>query len=154
MAEERVNTVSLKLKQGFEFLAAFEKLPDQAPLLLDEPAPLGESRGPNASALLGAAVGNCLAASLLFCLRRSRVDVADMDVTVNVRVVRSDAGQLRVGGIDVRIEPQLAPGGDTARFDRCKELFENFCIVTESVRNGIPVDVEVSSKATGAGTEV
>ena len=78
MAEEMVNVVSLKLQHGYEFLAAFEKFPDVAPVLLDEPPPLGASHGPNASALLGAAVGNCLAASLLFCLRRSRVDVSDV----------------------------------------------------------------------------
>jgi hypothetical protein len=44
------------------------------PLRIDEPPPLGEERGPDAAALLGAAVGDCVAASLVFCLRKARVN--------------------------------------------------------------------------------
>jgi organic hydroperoxide reductase OsmC/OhrA len=146
MADELTNTVSLKLKENYEFLATFEKFPDVAPILLDEPPPLGAGHGPNASALLGAAVGNCLAASLLFCLRRSRTDVTDTDVKVTVRLARSEKGRLRIAGIDVAIEPELAAGQDPAKFERCNELFEDFCVVTQSVRNGIPVDVTVTPR--------
>jgi hypothetical protein len=32
---------------------------------------------------------------------------------------------------------------DLPRSKTCLEIFEDFCIVTESVRKGIPVDVEV-----------
>jgi organic hydroperoxide reductase OsmC/OhrA len=146
MSEELTNTVSLKLKENYEFLATFEKFPDVAPILLDESPPLGAGHGPNASALLGAAVGDCLAASLLFCLRRSRTEVIDADVKVAVRLARSEKGRLRIAGIDVEIEPELAAGHDPTKFERCRELFEDFCVVTQSVRNGIPVDVKVTPR--------
>jgi len=146
MADETVNTIALKLKQGYEFEAAFENFPGVAPLLLDEPPPLGGAHGPNASAILGAAVGNCLAASLLFCMQRSRATVAGVDVKVTVRTARSEKGRLRIRGIDVTIEPDLAPGQDPARLERCKDLFEDFCVVTQSVRNGIPIEVTVTQR--------
>jgi uncharacterized OsmC-like protein len=146
MTDDKANTVSLRLKQGYEFVATFESFPDVAPLLLDEPPPLGEAHGPNASAILGAAVGDCLAASLLFCLRRSRVDVAAADVKVAVRTARSEKGRLRIAGIDVTIEPELAAGQNEAKLDHCKELFEDFCVVTQSVRNGIPIEVTVKQR--------
>ena len=146
MADETTNTVSLTLKENYAFLATFEKFPGVAPILLDEPPPLGGAKGPNASAMLGAAVGHCLAASLLFCLRRSRVEVTDTNVKVAVRVARSEKGRLRITGIDVTIAPELAAVHDPARFERCQELFEDFCTVTQSVRNGIPVDVKVTPR--------
>ena len=148
MSDESVNTVTLTLKENYEFLATFENFPDVAPILLDEPPPLGGAKGPNASAILGAAVGNCLAASLLFCLRRSRVEVADAEVKVDVHVARSEKGRLRITGVDVAITPALAPGHDPAKYERCLELFEDFCVITQSVRKGIPVEVKVNPRQT------
>jgi organic hydroperoxide reductase OsmC/OhrA len=30
------------------------------------------------------------------------------------------------------------------RFERCRSLFEDYCVVAESLRHGIPVEVAVS----------
>ena len=38
---------------------------------MDEPEPMGENSGPNAGKVLAAAIGNCLTASLLFCLQKA-----------------------------------------------------------------------------------
>ena len=58
------STFSLQVEQidGFEFRVKFDK-EQFAPLLLDEPPPLGHDTAPNAARLLAAAIGNCLAAS-------------------------------------------------------------------------------------------
>lgn len=61
--QDRSTTVRLTLEDGYRFRADFG--PDLPALVMDEPAPLGSGSGPNAAALLGAAVGNCLGASLL-----------------------------------------------------------------------------------------
>jgi uncharacterized OsmC-like protein len=142
MSEERTQIVRLALKKDYQFTTTFETLPGAPPLQVDEPPPLGAGEGPNAAALLSAAVGNCLAASLAFCLNRSRVDVSGLDVEVQTRIVRNDAGRFRIGGITVKLKPGIG-AGDPAKYARCLELFEDFCIVTASVRNGIPIDVAV-----------
>ncbi len=49
-----------------------------------------------------------------------------------------------IGEIRVKLAPDVAPE-DRDRMERCLELYEDFCIVTESVRNGIPISVEVEA---------
>lgn len=117
------------------------------PLVVDETKPLGAERGPNPARLLGAAVGGCLGASLLYCLRKARVEVKDLRTTVEGTLVRTDRGRLRVGELRVRLAPSLAVGSDPARMSRCLDLFEDFCIVTQSVRAGIDVAVRVEPMA-------
>lgn len=131
----------MDLQDGYRFLVHFDQ-EGVPPLLLDEPAPLGEGAGPNAARVLAAAVGNCLSASALYCLRRARIDVHDMRTTVSGSLERNDAGRLRVKAIRVRIEP-VVDQSEQPRMRRCLELFEDFCVVTQSVRRGIDVDVEV-----------
>jgi len=118
-----------------------------ATLLMDEPQPLGEGAGPSASRVLAAAVGNCLSASLLFCLDKARVDTAGMRTRVSGTMERNERGRLRVGSLDVYIEPDL---GDAppARVARCLEIFEDFCVVTASVRKGLDVGVHVEVPVT------
>jgi len=47
-----------------------------------------QGHGPNASRLLAAAVANCLTASLLFCLRKARVNVHGMRSEATATVAR------------------------------------------------------------------
>ena len=142
MATDRDQHVTLTLARGYEFIAEFPGLPEPMSIQLDEPAPLGADRGPSAAAMLGAAVGNCLAASLTFCLRKARATVDGMTARVTTHVARTDTGKFRISGIDVELVPEV-DDADAAKLDRCDQLFEDFCIVTASVRRGIDVNVTV-----------
>ena len=141
MSEDQSFDLTMELQDDYRFLVDFAQ-PGVPPLLLDEPEPLGDGDGPNAARLLAAAVGNCLSASVLFCLRRARIDVQGMRTTVSASPSRNEAGRLRLGGIAVRITP-VVDAAEHGRMRRCLELFEDFCVVTQSVRSGIAVDVSV-----------
>jgi organic hydroperoxide reductase OsmC/OhrA len=138
-------TVALTLRDGYAFDVAFTD-GEGPPLVVDELPPLGEANGPNPARLLAAAVGSCLSASLLFCLRKSRIDVGQLRTTVETTIVRNARGRLRIGGIRVRLAPELS-ADQRERIGRCLDLFQDFCIVTESVREGIAVDVAVETAA-------
>lgn len=141
MADDGEATVSLELQQGYQFLVDFG-MPGVPDLLMDEPEPLGAGQGPNASRMLAAAIANCLSASLLFCLRKARVDVRGMRTDASAALVRGERGRLRVGDVSVRIHVDLEQP-DSGRIARCLGLFEDFCVVTQSVRSGLDVSVEV-----------
>lgn len=133
-------TVSLERIEGFQFRVTLGEGFEE--LLMDEPEPLGEDRGPNASRVLSAAVGNCLSASLLFCLRKADVDPETVMTDVTTTLTRNEDGRLRIGSTDVEILLDLA-GEDRDRIGRCLQVFEDYCVVTQSVREGIDVDVSV-----------
>ncbi|HZD05579.1 MAG TPA: OsmC family protein [Longimicrobiales bacterium] len=134
-------SITLRQEQDYRFVVEFDQ-PGVERLLVDEPAPLGESAGPNASRLLAAAVANCLSASLLFCMRKARLQPGGISTTVEGTVERDERNRFRIGGLHVTIHPTLGPE-DAARVERCVDIFEDFCIVTESVRKGIDVVVDV-----------
>jgi organic hydroperoxide reductase OsmC/OhrA len=142
MSDEKTHHVTLRLARGYEFVAQFDDVPGTPSILFDEPEPLGTNRAPNAAAVLGAAVGNCLAASLAFCLRKSRVDLQDLTVGVTTHVAKNEKGRFRVRAIDVELSPEIE-ATEATRFDRCEDLFEDFCIVTASVQRGIPVNISL-----------
>ena len=134
-------SLSLELESGFAQSVDFG-IPGVEPLIVDEFPPLGAGAGPNPARLLGAAVGSCLAASLHFCMRKSRLDVRGIRTSVKGTLARNDRGRLRIDGFRVRLEPIL-PADQHDRVPRCLALFEDFCTVTASVRGGLSVDVEV-----------
>lgn len=136
-------SVELTLQQGYQFSVDFG--PDGPPdLMVDEAAPLGSGAGPNPARMLGVAVAHCLSASLLFCLRKYRIDVKEMRSRAEGTLVRNEKGRFRIGGLKVTLDPLLSPE-DRERAGRCLESFEDYCIVTESVRHGIEVDVTVNA---------
>ena len=141
MSEEKSFDLTIRLLGDYQMDVEFdgEKM---AHLLVDEPEPLGNDEGPNAARVLGAAIGNCLSASLLFCLRKARVDVANLRTEVRGRIVRNERGRFRIESIQARIMTAVAEE-DRARMKKCLEVFEDFCIVSASVREGIRIDVEV-----------
>lgn len=140
-------SLSIRLREHYAQVVDFD-LTAATPLVLDEPAPLGWEEGPNPARLLGAAVGGCLGASLLFCLRKARVDVGGLRTTVEGTMTRNAQGRLRIGAIRVQLHPSVR-AADRERMTRCLELFEDFCVVTESVRHGIDVQVAVEPTTTG-----
>jgi organic hydroperoxide reductase OsmC/OhrA len=146
--EEGSFTLALDAAEGYVQTVDFD-LPGVPSVVVDEPEPLGAGAGPNPARLLGAALGSCLGASLLFCLRKARLDVAGLYTVVRGTLVRNERGRLRIGGVSVRLEPRL-PAAQHARVPRCVELFEDFCVVTGSVRPAIDVQVEVVPVASDA----
>lgn len=139
--EARPFALSLAFKDGYEFAVDFQQ-PGVPELVVDEHPPIGAGRGPNPARMLATAVGHCLASSFLFCVRKARIEVKALAVRVQGTMVRNERGRLRIGELKVRLAPEVR-GEDRERIGRCLEIFEDFCIVTQSVRQGLKVDVEV-----------
>jgi uncharacterized OsmC-like protein len=133
--------LTLEQEDGFAFRISFDDT-GLASLLADESPPLGEDRGPNPQRLLLAAVANCLSASLLFALRKFHNEAGRITAKIEAVPERNAEGRWRIPR--ARVELRLdGPAGDYRQLPRILGQFEDFCVVTQSVRHGIDVDVRV-----------
>jgi organic hydroperoxide reductase OsmC/OhrA len=142
MAAPAIESVRVSLRREDQYRFEVDWGTSEAPRgRLDESPPIGRGTGPNASRLVAAAVAHCLASSLLFCLEKSHAPVDALEATATAEIRRNERGRWRLARIRVRLDPRL-PSDSATQFRRCQGLFEDFCIVTESIRHGVPVDVE------------
>jgi hypothetical protein len=127
-------TIELAQQSDYRFEARFDN-PALPALMTDEPEPLGRRAGPNPARLPGTAVANCLAASLH--------DVEPLRAMATVSIVRNAQNRLRIGliGVDLHLS---GVASQIKSLDRVLGQFEDFCIVTQSVRAGIAVEVRVT----------
>ncbi len=139
MGEESI-TVRLAQRHDYQFDADFGAAVPA--LLADEPPPLGQGAGPSPVQLLTAAVGNCLADSLLFALRKYRQQPEPIQCEVTAEVGRNADRRLRVLSLDATLTLGV-PAESLEHLERVLASFEAFCTVTQSIAAAIPVRVRV-----------
>jgi uncharacterized OsmC-like protein len=135
-----VVTANLKQEEDYRFAISFGE--GIALVYGDEPPPLGKGTGPTPSQLLAAAVGNCLSDSLLFALRKFKQKPEPIQAAVTAEVDRNAENRLRIVNIDVKLTLGV-PAASLQHLDRVLSQFEEFCTVSQSVQQGIPIAVEV-----------
>jgi uncharacterized OsmC-like protein len=135
------SVTKLRLIEGYKFKIEFDggAIPD---LIVDEAEPIGEGARPNPNRLLAAAVGHCTSSSLIFCLQKARVRIRDLVTIVKTKVVKNEDGRWRVDSIDVQLLLEVNEE-DEMRVVRCLRIFEDYCTVTQSLRKGVPVNINV-----------
>jgi organic hydroperoxide reductase OsmC/OhrA len=133
----------------FEFRVRFDR-PGVPDLVVEEPPPLGEEAGPNPARLLAAAVGSCLSASLAFCLKRAKIPIRDLTTDVSVDLELNDNKRLRVGRVSVLLHPVV---DDPSGLAACLDTYEDFCVVTQSVREGLDVQVAVDVRPSATSSD-
>ena len=134
-------TIELVQQADYRFEVHFDN-PAVPLLTTDEAPPLGGDAGPNPARLLTVAVANCLSASLLFALRKFKNNPGPLRASATTSLVRSEQNRLRVGRIQVDIHLGVA-AAELKLLERALAQFEDFCVVTQSVRAAFPVDVRV-----------
>ena len=141
MSEQARFTLTLEHLEDYEFKVKFDKkvLDD---MVVDEPPPLGMLAGPNPSRLLAVSAANCLSASLLYCINRDEPQPGSVTAEVTTSIVRNERKRLRIGGMQIRLK-MSEELSNSAKAKRCLTLFEDFCVVTDSIRKGVPISVEV-----------
>ncbi|MBA7702545.1 hypothetical protein ES703_111314 [subsurface metagenome] len=59
-------------------------------------------------------------------------------------IARNDKGFWRVKKIDVEMNPKIDTPEMRKRADQCRKFFEQYCIISESLRTGFEVSVNLN----------
>jgi uncharacterized OsmC-like protein len=140
---ERHFGAHIEFVEGFKFKSqAYEgDVAHGAPVLTDEPDPVGSNAGPSTPSMLAMAVGHCLSASLVETLRHAGIYVKALTTEAIAVVTPNAEGNPRIKQINVTIRPVLDKA--SGNIQRCIDVFENYCTVCQSIRPAIPVHVDV-----------
>ena len=139
--------IELSKTGPMEFTTKFDRnYPD---LYFDEPHRSGgNDKYPNASRILTASVANCLSASLTFCLAKTRIDIPDLRISCKATcyIERNEINRLRVKKIDIQIFPKSENFNENLvlALTRCKDRFAEYCVVSQSVKEGFDVNFTVN----------
>jgi uncharacterized OsmC-like protein len=132
--------IELKQEKGYRFANDFGG--GMPVVYSDLGPPLGSASGPSPEHLLAAAVGNCLASSLLFSLKKFHQSPEPISAVATATEGRNEKNRLRVQGIKVTLALGV-PAAKLENLERVLGSFEDFCTVTASVRGAIAVEIEV-----------
>jgi uncharacterized OsmC-like protein len=133
-------SVTVTRQDRYRFLVDFG--PGIEPTVADEPSPIGDGAGPSPTQLLAAAVANCLSSSLVFANAKFKEDPGQLTTIVTCTVARNASKRLRVTAMNVTMTLGVMPE-KLSHLERALSQFEDFCTVSQSVRDGIPFTVTV-----------
>ena len=143
MSYDFTNRVKLKLEKDMIFKCDMGDMNVKDCYIDETNVKEADMWGPNPTMLLASAVMGCLSASLIFCLKKRDLKLDEFEAEAELKGGRNEKGFLRVKEINVKLTPKTNDEKVKDRLNKCLKIFEKFCTVTESVRAGIPVNVDV-----------
>lgn len=142
MSRELKTKVSLELERDMIFRCDMNVMKVKE-CYIDETNEEIDSWGPNPVKLLASAILGCLSASFIFCLQKKNLTINEFKGEAEAVIARNDQGLVRVKEINVSLIPRSTDLEILKRIEQCKKIFERYCTVTESVRAGILVNLEI-----------
>lgn len=143
MSNELKTKVRLKLEEQMLFKCDLGQSMNQNLYIDERNKKVTNKIGTFSTKLLALSVLGCFAASFEFYLQKKEFSLSDLDGKAEVTLARNDKGFWRVKKIDIEILPKVDNPKMHKRTDQCKKLFEQYCIISESLRKGFEVNVNL-----------
>jgi uncharacterized OsmC-like protein len=112
-------------------------------LNVDEPVSFhGTDLGPSAVEYLLIGIGGCLGTTFIYCLQKRNIELEMFKVVVDGKLSHTGPKMLlRLVNVDVDLEFTPKETSSNAEINRCIKEFAEYCIVTNSIANGLPINV-------------
>ena len=141
-SEARVK-VGLKLQENMLFKCELGNVKMQDLYIDERNKKKTEKIGPSPIKLLALSVLGCLAVCFEFCLQKKGFTLSDLDGRAEVTFTRKDKEFWRIRKIDIDLLPKIDNTEMRKSVAQCKNLFEQHCIISESLRKGMEINVNL-----------
>ena len=111
--------------------------------LIDDTNKGADKIGPNPSRLLASAVMGCMCASLLFCIGKKNLSFDDFEAEAEITTFKNEKNFWRVKEINIKMIPKTNDEAVIKRLKQCEKMFEEYCVITQSVREGITINLDL-----------
>ncbi|MFX0023826.1 MAG: OsmC family protein [Candidatus Hermodarchaeota archaeon] len=143
MADEYISEVGLRLEEDMIFKCDLGQI-KMNDLFIDEQHKKSKEKiGPNPSKLLALSILGCMSASFAFCLQKKDFSLSNFEGKAFITSERNDGGLWRIKKIKLELYPKIDTPEMRERADQCQKFFKKFCIISESIREGIEIDTNI-----------
>jgi len=140
LSNEYKSEVGIRLEEEMIFKCDLGQIKMEN-LFIDEQHKKSKDKiGPNPSKLLALSVLGCMAASFAVCLQKKNFLLSDFEAKAVITSIRNEKGFWRLKKIDIKLNPKIDNPKMHKRVNQCKKIFEQFCIISESLREGIEIN--------------
>ena len=115
---------------------------------VDEPASFhGTDLGPSAVEYLLIGIGGCLGTTFIYCLQKNNIELETFEVVVDGELSRTGPKMLlRLVNVDVDMKFTPKEASSDVEINRCMKEFTEYCIVTNSIAEGVNVNVNCNKR--------
>lgn len=143
MPYEYISEVGIRLEEDMIFKCDLGQI-NMNNLFIDEQHKKTKDKiGPNPSKLLALSVLACMGASFAYCLQKYNISLSDFEGKAYITSTRNEKGFWRIKKISIDLRPKIDNPKIRKKADECKKFFEQFCIISESLKEGIEINTDL-----------
>ncbi len=137
--------VTLNYSENLYFIATARHLKD---IHIDEPESFhGTDLGPSSVEYLLIGIGGCLGSTFMYCLQKKDVIIEDLEIVVDGKLTHSGPKMtLRLANVNIDITFSAKKNQSIEKIESCVKEFREYCIVSKSITNGLPINVNITKQ--------
>jgi uncharacterized OsmC-like protein len=115
-------------------------------ILLDEPQSFkGSDRGPSPVEYILLGIGGCLGASFIHCCKINNLKIKRLELIVDGKMTHNQPyNHLELVNVNTELNIIDFKGKKDEDLEKCINNFKHYCVVTNSLIRGLPIDVKVN----------
>lgn len=114
-------------------------------VLIDEPLSFkGNDRGPSPVEYILIGIGSCLGASFIHCCKINNFEIKKLNIVVDGKMThRKPYNHLELAYVNVELNIIHFEEKTNEKFEKCLEIFREYCVVSNSLIRGLPINVNI-----------